>query len=798
VTVARQPSALDWISATRADDDPSSARGTIRGDRDDLYDDGDRHAGGQQQTSATRRVVAVIACMLFCAAVGGGIGMWTARPGLYAATAVVTMDGPDPTSAGQASNLAKTARSLATKPDVLAAIFQQAGVPRSIPVTLQNRIAVSTAGVSRQVRIRMLDQDGAVASGAADALATSVVNARKAVYADLSAAVAGQTQQVAERTAQLAAQNSMVDAANATLNQPKDPAQRGADIANLQTATLQRDAVAQQLRGAETQLNKLMAQFAQGNQPVVTGSGAKASRQMHSLWRIDAGIGAVVGLIAGIALLGLINRGRRKSHGDEAVFGVEVEPWLSRKTLMSEPEQAAELWPDEEATPASGVAMAGASPLRVGAGMAGASSSRPGTRMVTGLLDAEAHTAQTRAPAPRAPAPSVSAPSASGASASRGSAPGRSASGPSVAGSSVPGPSVSGSSVAGSSVSAAMVEGRMRRVTRRAPWSRHPRPANDFRLRTSRPPLPRGRGAARLPAERLLRWAEPPHSSEAQAAQRRILDRATSNLRRAARDYRDLIESEPVDPRTPRHPVEAQVGPLVRRQVAIEGMFAGFGKTWLDRLWANLVEHGQLLLVVPTLSEPAADQLVRLGALAEEHLDTPVEIFVRETDVEGVGSTLAAHVVPLAPAQPVERPQRTRSARPALSSNPDAPALDASRLHTSWEGIRGPVGRATQQRILHLWLSDPAQAERVYQQLVQSELDEDDVEPASHVTVEAMFKPFSDDLLDRFWKDLLDHGQLRITIPSLSASARDQLLRLGALAEIQRSGPVSISVHETA
>jgi hypothetical protein len=82
--------------------------------------------------------------------------------------------------------------------------------------------------------------------------------------------------------------------------------------------------------------------------------------------------------------------------------------------------------------------------------------------------------------------------------------------------------------------------------------------------------------------------------------------------------------------------------------------------------------------------------------------------------------------------------------------------------------------------------------------LVESELDDDDVEPASHVTVEAMFKPFSDDLLDRFWRDLLDHGQLRITIPSLSASARDQLLRLGALAEIQRSGPVSISVHETA
>jgi hypothetical protein len=219
-------------------------------------------------------------------------------------------------------------------------------------------------------------------------------------------------------------------------------------------------------------------------------------------------------------------------------------------------------------------------------------------------------------------------------------------------------------------------------------------------------------------------------------------------------------------------------------------MFAGFGKTWLDRLWANLVEHGQLLLVVPTLSEPAADQLVRLGALAEEHLDTPVEIFVRETDVEGVGSTLAAHVVPLVPAEPVAPPQRARSRRPVISSSPDAPVLDSSRLHTSWEGIRGSVGRATQQRILHLWLSDPAQAERVYRQLVESELDDDDVEPASHVTVEAMFKPFSD--------DLLDHGQLRITIPSLSASARDQLLRLGALAEIQRSGPVSISVHETA
>jgi hypothetical protein len=61
-----------------------------------------------------------------------------------------------------------------------------------------------------------------------------------------------------------------------------------------------------------------------------------------------------------------------------------------------------------------------------------------------------------------------------------------------------------------------------------------------------------------------------------------------------------------------------------------------------------------------------------------------------------------------------------------------------------------------------------------------------------------MFSPFGDDKLDLFWSDLMVHKQLLLTVPSVSAESRDQLIRLGAQAEEQLRGAVTIFIRETA
>jgi hypothetical protein len=130
----------------------------------------------------------------------------------------------------------------------------------------------------------------------------------------------------------------------------------------------------------------------------------------------------------------------------------------------------------------------------------------------------------------------------------------------------------------------------------------------------------------------------------------------------------------------------------------------------------------------------------------------------------------------------------------------DAPRLPAARFQNWLETMKGDHARSAQRRILHLALVDPARAELDYQDLVAAEPEN---RPAvangvNRVTTEGMFSPFGDDKLDLFWSDLMVHKQLLLTVPSVSAESRDQLLRLGAQAEEQLRGAVTIFIRETA
>jgi hypothetical protein len=305
----------------------------------------------------------------------------------------------------------------------------------------------------------------------------------------------------------------------------------------------------------------------------------------------------------------------------------------------------------------------------------------------------------------------------------------------------------------------------------------------------------------------------------ARAEHRRILQRSLTNLRQAEPEYQRLIAQEP-DPdqseaesdqhesdqhesdehEFDQHPAPPAL-PGFSHQVTIDGMSAGFPRSRLDRLWTNLVEHGQIALIVPSLSASARDQLLRLGAQAEAELGRPVTISVRQT---------AEDDQPLPPprsvllsrlrAEPVAAPNPTTPPRPPMPPAGDAPRLPADRFHNWLETMKGDHARSAQRRILHLALVDPARAELDYQDLVAAEPEK---HPAvtngvNQVTAAGMFSAFSDDKLDLFWADLMEHNQLLLTVPSVSAESRDQLLRLGAQAEEQLRRQVTIFIRETA
>jgi hypothetical protein len=326
----------------------------------------------------------------------------------------------------------------------------------------------------------------------------------------------------------------------------------------------------------------------------------------------------------------------------------------------------------------------------------------------------------------------------------------------------------------------------------------------------SRPPLPRGQDATRLAADRLHVRTEPVRGSQARGRHRRILERSLTDLRRAEPQYQELIASEPeVEEAAETRP---RLLPGFIAQVTIDGMSAGFPRARLDRLWASLVDHGQIVLTVPSLSAAARDQLLRLGAQAEAELGRPVTIFVRQTidDDESRAiprPALRARVKPDRPGPPPDPPAPVRPPpppRPALTVGEDAPRLSPASFQNWLEMMKGDNARAAQKRILHLALVDPGRAELDYQDLIAAEPGQGaadrsrPTDPVKRVTTEGMFAEFGGDELDQFWADLVEHGRLLLTVPSVSAAARDQLLRLGAQAEERLGHSVTILIRETA
>jgi hypothetical protein len=118
--------------------------------------------------------------------------------------------------------------------------------------------------------------------------------------------------------------------------------------------------------------------------------------------------------------------------------------------------------------------------------------------------------------------------------------------------------------------------------------------------------------------------------------------------------------------------------------------------------------------------------------------------------------------------------------------------------------MKGDHARTAQRRILHLALVDPGRAELDYQDLIAAEPESDASESQGgrrgvhRVTTDGMFVGFSDAKLDLFWADLIEHNRLMLTVPSVSAVSRDQLLRLGAQAERHAGLRVEIFIRETA
>jgi hypothetical protein len=154
----------------------------------------------------------------------------------------------------------------------------------------------------------------------------------------------------------------------------------------------------------------------------------------------------------------------------------------------------------------------------------------------------------------------------------------------------------------------------------------------------TRPRLPRGQGAARLPVGTLgqpgrFRAFTESFSGKAANRQRQILELAKSNPQQAGQKFQQLVaenlRASDLQEKFRRPGRRMDVG--THHEVTIEGWRGRFGSHKLNQFWSDLRDNGQIMLTVPRLSNAAKDQLLRLGSQAEKEFGREILIIVRET-----------------------------------------------------------------------------------------------------------------------------------------------------------------------
>lgn len=154
-----------------------------------------------------------------------------------------------------------------------------------------------------------------------------------------------------------------------------------------------------------------------------------------------------------------------------------------------------------------------------------------------------------------------------------------------------------------------------------------------------------------------------------------------------------------------------------------------------------------------------------------------------------------------------KKPERGQK-RPNLPRGTKAKRVSINNFK---EPFKDPEMLKEQQKILELSKSNPQAAGNQYQNLVArdhiggTEVQEKfgregrrmDMGTEQEFTIEGMYKGFSSYKLDQLWDDLMDKGNITLTVPSLSVMAKDQLQRLLAQAELETGRRMIIVVRET-
>ena len=238
----------------------------------------------------------------------------------YSASARLVLDMPDPIARQQSEAYADTAKAIATSPSQVSAALHRAGVRRGDPAKFaQKHVSVTALGSSGVIQLTVSDRDARSAAAIANALATRLIDTRlevtdgesARVYADLDRRMEELTTKIstAEDTVNTLSLRIASSGGSPALRAKRDTAQRTLDFLDQQRSVLESERVS------------LVAASAQRPRASVISAATAPTTPEASHRVLYLVLGALLGLIFGIGLAGLVETLRPTVVGGDTLAG---------------------------------------------------------------------------------------------------------------------------------------------------------------------------------------------------------------------------------------------------------------------------------------------------------------------------------------------------------------------------------------------------------------------------------------------------------------------------------------------
>ena len=248
--------------------------------------------------------------MCVVASVCGLLVLESGRTPTYTAQTRLVLDTQDPTTRQEAAAIADTAKALATSPQQVAAALKRAAIDGRDPADVaKHHVTVQSLGSSNLVELSVSDRSAERAAAIANALGTEVIRARLGVrQGDLRTIVGELDRRIA----------------SLRIRARREAAARGAESPAAQASGLESDRV------------QLLAQAGTNPKPAIVSRASPPGHPDPSGLAVRLILALMLGLVAGVALAGLLETLRPTVIGSDAVAREFDAPLLG--TLSSAPD----------------------------------------------------------------------------------------------------------------------------------------------------------------------------------------------------------------------------------------------------------------------------------------------------------------------------------------------------------------------------------------------------------------------------------------------------------------------------